>query len=462
MKHFTIILLILIGQYSLAQNIPNGDFENWSTRHHPTLRGWFSPLRNVERTTDAKIGTYALKLSNTYSETGNGTRGYALSINSGDKSSLNGFAFDGDPLSLVFWSKHDLAAGDTARIYAVFREKGAFKGSVDFRFSGSTNGEFVKYNVPISWNSTRTSDTAWLYLYSYIKNKVEGDGYVIYDDVHFEKIGERQDDIINHSFEDWDTIDLDYPTAWRTIDLREYDNYTRYLPNQATFQVSGSEAFRGNSLKIKNYDHNGSLRAGYAYIGTEEVHANNAAFAVSDSFTYLQGYYKYTPDTTDNARILLRMYQGTNRMSYDNIYLEEAREWTFFSAPINYGNSKGTPDSAAIRAWSTTISQPRGENTALYLDNLELVMEPTPLTMSIQDQFSESSVSIYPNPTNNSLHYTSIYPITRCTVISPLGVHIELRYTDTNIDISTLNAGLYYLRLYQGETFQTFKLLKNE
>ena len=119
-----LILLFILGVASIgyAQNIPNGDFESWEIRDHFKLANYNSPTRNVERSTDAKEGKYSLKLSNTYIENSTGYRGYANNI---DKTiDLNGYAFSGDAYSLVFWSKHDLAQGDTARVYAVFRDKG--------------------------------------------------------------------------------------------------------------------------------------------------------------------------------------------------------------------------------------------------------------------------------------------------------------------------------------------------
>ena len=128
----------------LSQTIPNGDFESWETRDHQQLNGWFSPTKNVERTSDSKTGNYALKLINTHSPTSNGTRAYVTSIDYSNTQKLNGHAISGEPLSLVFWSKHDLAVGDTARAYVVFRENGSYRGKVDFRFSNRLGFRLVQ------------------------------------------------------------------------------------------------------------------------------------------------------------------------------------------------------------------------------------------------------------------------------------------------------------------------------
>ena len=133
MRIFSVFFLISLSTVLIGQTIPNGDFDEWQIRDHYKLKYWLSPTANVQRTEDAKVGNYAIKLINTYSATSNGRTGYVRNIDVNRKDTLNGFPFNGDPLSLVFWSKHDLAPGDTARAYVIFRELGAFRGSVDFR-----------------------------------------------------------------------------------------------------------------------------------------------------------------------------------------------------------------------------------------------------------------------------------------------------------------------------------------
>jgi hypothetical protein len=446
----------------LSQTIPNGDFETWETRDHYQLNGWYSPTnKNVERTSDSKTGNYALKLKNTYSPTSNGTRAYVTSINYSNRQELDGFAISGEPLSMVFWSKHDLAVGDTARAYVVFREKGSYRGKIDFRFSGSTNGEFVKYSVPIEWSGVRTPDTAWVYLYSYIKNKVSGDGFVIFDDLHFENIGERTGDIVNNDFEDWDNIGVDYPTIWRSVDLLFYENYNIFLADQSVYKIKGKDAFMGGtSLLIKSYDYYGSPRAGYCYIGTENNDYYTPTFPFTDTFKYLQGYYKYLPAGDDTARINFRAWQAGSSRSYNNFYLHEpVSEWTFFSMPIVYDASRYQPDSAALIIWSTNTDSIHGFNSSIYLDNLELVMEPTPLQLSVKE--NTLAYSIFPNPTKDFLYLGLLSKIKSenfsCWVMNTLGQSSKLTVEDYSnskrVDVSSLSPSVYFLTIQEGNTF---------
>ncbi|PCJ66920.1 MAG: hypothetical protein COA58_05560 [Bacteroidetes bacterium] len=438
-----ISLFLTIGLF--AQNIPNGDFENWETRDHFKLDGWYSPTRNVQRTTDAKVGNYAIKLINTYSATSNGSKGYIRNIDYSNRDILNGFAFNGDALSMVFWSKHDLAPGDTARAYVVFRDEGRYKGRVDFRFSGTTNGQFVKYNVPLEWNGSRTPDTAWVYLYSYINSKVNGDGYVIFDDLHFENIGQRSPEITNADFEEWNNVGVDFPSGWRSIDLRTYDLYTSFLSGQSVFQISDSTAFQeGTSLLIKNYVSNNIARTGYCYFGTQDNDYYTPAFAFPDTFKYLQGYYKYLPEGPDTARINFRTWAQTSSRSNNNLYLTEAEDWTFFSMPLTYNDSK-IPDSAAMIAYSSYGDTINGENTALYLDKLSMVMEPTPFNLSVPK--NTLSAKIFPNPCQDKVFIESRTKIKYCSATNTIGQHFSLNVVNNTIDVSSLDNGLYYLTI---------------
>ena len=461
MKQFLTYISLFITLSLTAQNIPNGDFENWETRDHQKLNGWYSPTKNVERTTDAKVGNYALKLNNTYSATGNGTKGYVRSIDYNNRDTLNGFAFSGDALSLVFWSKHDLAVGDTARAYVVFREEGSYKGKADFHFSGSTNGEFVKYNVPLEWSSSRTPDSVWVYLYSYIDNKVQGDGYVIFDDMHFENIGQRLPDFTNNDFEDWNNIGVEFPSDWRSTDLLVYDTYTSFLTDSATQRVTDEHPKFNNALLIKNYQSGENVRHGYCYVGTENNQTYRRSFPVEDSFAYIQGYYKYFPDGPDTARILYRTWSGTRTLSYkDNYISEPSSEWKFFSFPIDYYREE-VPDSAVLVAWSSKLSEGGGIGTKLYLDNLKLVMEPTPLKLSVKEYTSQYNV--YPNPAKDLLYINALKSISiteqnfSCWVMNAQAQMIELNVQgegqQKKIDISQLSPSVYFLMIQEGDTY---------
>jgi hypothetical protein len=462
MKALLPILFLLLTTWSFGQvqELPNGSFEDWKKRDHFKPSSYFSPTRNVLRTEDAKTGKYALKLVNTYIENSRGTRSYIRNIDA--NSSLRGFGFQDDPLSLVFWSKHDLAEHDTARIYVRFNYQGDYKGAVDFRFTGSTNDEWVKYSVPINWSGARTPDTVLMYFYSYADYGVDGDGWVIFDDVHFEKIGKRMQDLPNFDFEDWYNVGVDYPDEWRSVDLLVYDTYYSFLYEQAIFKVEGEEAYNGGaSLLIKNYDNYGTPRVGYCYYGTENNDYYTPAFPVNDTFKYLQGYYKYLPDgdaQKDTARILFRTWEKGSSKSYDNLYLTESKDWKFFSMPINYYNESARPDSGAFIAYSTSTDSIHGFNSRLYLDELKLVMEPQPANIKPLNPL----VAVYPNPVGQTL-FVETKEAGSLTIINSLGQRVQntpIIEGKNQVHFQPSAPGIYHLTLSTSKNIWTKKILK--
>jgi hypothetical protein len=441
-----------------AQNVPNGSFENWETRDHYKLDGWYSPTRNVKRTTDAKVGNYALKLENTYIEGSNGYTSYVRNLDYNNRDQLNGFAFDGDPLSLVFYSKHDLPPGDEARIYAIFRENGSTKGVVDFRFTGNTADTFVRYSIPITWYSARTPDSVWLYLYSYsTESKVEADGYVIFDDIHFDKIGERMDDVTNADFEDWTNIGVEYPTSWETYDLLYYDLYSAFVPsNRTSARATGDDAYIGdNALKLTNW-YSSRNRYSYHYTGSENGDYNRPIFEMADTFKYLQGYYKYLPESGDTALLRMRCFKGTQVRSTNYLYLGEAEDWTFFTMPLTYSTAVD-PDSASIMIYSSYLDS-IGLNTELYLDGLEMVFKPH----SVFVEEIEDDSYLYPNPTE-SIVTVILTNNAQVEVINTLGQTIktqQLLAGNNIIDLQENINGIYYLKFKSKTNQWTTKVMK--
>lgn len=452
----TLVSIVLI---SLGQNVPNGDFESWGKRDHYKLDSWYSYNNTVYRTTDAKVGTYAIRLNNEYRETSNGLRGYATNYRSNDKANFGGAAFNGEPLSLVFWSKHDLAKGDTARIYVDFREKGNYKGRVDFRIAGSTNGDFVKYRVPIQWSGARSPDSVRVTLYSKVRTKIQGDGYIIYDDIHFENIGRRSPDIVNSDFENWGNVGIDYPKNWKSIDLRYYDDYRNFYTRKSVYKSSDDEAFLGNhSLVVKNYLSGSNVRYGYCYLGSDNDHSYRPAFPFTDTFKYVQGYYKYLPEREDTARFYVRTYAEGSTRSSNNLYLAKADTWTFFSIPLTYNDSR-VPDSASFVAYSAIPKDTLGNGTALYIDNLDFVMEPIPVTLSTRKV--NQSVKTYPNPTKDFIFLPINHEFKYAVVTDMLGRSRTVDIDNHKLDLRDDLNGIYFITLH-GDQIQskTFKVLK--
>jgi hypothetical protein len=132
----TVFLAAFVTTGALAQSVPNGSFETWASvfgSEEPT-GGWFTPnlitagypAAGVTKTTDAAVGTYAVKLVSghvvyaplSFDDT---TALLATGIASMSGAPQEGFAYTGRPTTFTFYYKYEpqTAPGgvDTARIF---------------------------------------------------------------------------------------------------------------------------------------------------------------------------------------------------------------------------------------------------------------------------------------------------------------------------------------------------------
>lgn len=71
------------------------------------------------------------------------------------------------------------------------------------------------------------------------------------------------------------------------------------------------------------------------------------------------------------------------------------------------------------------------------------------------------AVNMYPNPVQNFLFIRSNYPITRVQVFSLLGDLVKDDYGDIErVNMSSLNSGIYMIKIYSNQYFVTKKLIK--
>lgn len=429
-------------------------------RDHYKLDWWHSSIRNVKRTNQAIDGRFGLMLYNTVDTTPQGWSGWAQSIDHKNLDQFNGFPYTDGPLSLVFWNKHNLSEGDTAEISAVFKENGKLIGQVKFRFFGDSKMEYVKYSVPITWYyNTRTPDSVWLYMRSCTDDTVDGDGYVIFDDLHFEFAGNRTTEIPNASFETWSNIGIQFPTTWRSVDLYLFDTHSVFFKGQSIFRVNGPHAFNGeNSLMIKNYDHFGELRAGFAYVGTSDEHLSNGAFSVDDNYQFIEGFYKYLSQEPDSGRLLYQTWDDGYHSSYDNFYFTPTNEWTYFIKAIRYADESGIPNQASLSLWSSNQYPAKNLDSELYIDNLQLVHTPTAKASQLK---ASPELVVFPNPSRDRVYIRSSEKIEKVIISNMLGESQEISVNGNALDVSHLSNGVYVLYLYKGHSlYTTTKLIK--
>tara|TARA_B110000483_G_C17934510_1_gene442137 strand:- start:18 stop:638 length:621 start_codon:yes stop_codon:yes gene_type:complete len=82
--------------------------------------------------------------------------------------------------------------------------------------------------------------------------------------------------------------------------------------------------------------------------------------------------------------------------------------------------------------------------------------------LSIPNNFTETQISVYPNPTNSIINIDSKIKFDQAQIYSVLGQKIFSKKLDLNqiIDLSELSAGFYNLILKNSDQIQSVKILK--
>lgn len=83
-------------------------------------------------------------------------------------------------------------------------------------------------------------------------------------------------------------------------------------------------------------------------------------------------------------------------------------------------------------------------------------------TVSVEDKFRKN-ISFYPNPVNNRVTVTSLYKLDSYKIYSVLGKLVAQEAATgniTEIDMSKLESGIYFINATSGELNSTFKVIK--
>lgn len=459
MRFIILHISILFGITVLAQNVPNGGFEAWEIEDFYVANDWVS-YGKPQRTEDANVGLYAIELFNFANSEGNyvGSSIYNVDWQGGG---VDKFPYDGDPLSMVFDAKYDLAAGDSAEFTSGFYEKGIWIGDARIKVTGNSGGTFLTYSVPIRWYTTsRTPDSVYIGMTSLSQEgNANGPGSIIIDDFRFENIGNRTVEINNYDFEEWTNEGVHYPTGWMPIDLLAFKEWGGFLLNPSV--VQNTQPFRGtNCLAIHNFNSwNSDVGEGACFTGDTSSDAWRPQFPINEKYKYLQGYYKLENGGDDTAEISFNVFKLGNYLGEGKIRLGgNSNGWAFFSIPVTY-YADFVPDSATIRLVSSINQADNSPNTTLFVDELKFVN-------TIENKVSVANLErdelkIFPNPFESKL--TLIAEGGSFVIADLLGRKVKqgsISSKSIQIDLTSLPSGIYTITLTNNEQQWQKKIIK--
>jgi hypothetical protein len=455
-KSINLLLALLVVTTANAQNIPNGNFEDWGVHSTEALDDW-DVSGNVTSSTDAFAGSKSLRLENTVS---NKTRGF---ITTGPfvGNKLGGVPYDEQPLSVRFRAKYNLALGDKAQVACLFTYRGNTIAYAGLDIEGTSKDTFAYFSIPITWSLSTNPDTVAIAISSLNLESQDfnGDGYFIIDDFHFASISTRNKAVPNGDFEDWTTDTRDDLTSWYTSDDYLLDVSGYQFPNPLVVKSnkgrSGTKAVEMITRKL-----NDDLVAGIIILGNSLENFDKPAAPVSNRWKYIEGYYQFIPQNGDSAFFAVVLFKSGIPIGGAEFTIDQAAySYKYFAQELSYFVGL-TPDSASVFIASSNPDDSRGDGTWLLLDDLKFSDNNSSVF-----NLNLNKLTVYPNPFKTEIRLSGIDQMIGADymVVDVLGKPIVKGNLERNqvIDLSDQISGVYVLHI-TGKHVKTTKILIKE
>lgn len=434
-KHFLLhlSLIVFFCHASLAQ-VPNSSFENWVNYVIPSLESWVS-VGNTQRSNDAYSGNYSIRMDNNVE---NNTSGLIAKANLSENLS-GGEPYADIPNVISFYAKYNLALGDQGHFIAIFKKDGQDIGSYNGSFEGHTSDTFVQFREAISWETNITPDTIIIIITSknFEAEVVNGDGYLIIDNIKLENFGDPSQDIKNNGFENWEETLIPHPEGWYTTDIYLFENVGIVPP--LPFVSLSSDAFSGSkALLLRNRQFGNDIIPGIAF--TDGFHAfEQPTFRIDKRWEYFSGKYKYN-STLDSANVMVRLFKNGFPVGFGLTTIPPAQDENYktFGFRLNY-TVQTTPDSASIVIACANGDHPKGANTTLILDDLAFVDDLIGI-----DKWNDLSLTPYPNPTTGVVHFSE--NVDKVEIWNMFGQKMMTFENVQTIDITALTNQMYLIK----------------
>lgn len=477
-KHLLLLCLVFVAITTYGQvSIPNGNFETWtsSTWDYPQNYSansnsdnffYYHLPANVTKTTDAHHGTYAVQLSTIAVGTDTAV-GYFLNGNPNGSPSTwtGGMAYNQKPTGIRGYYKYNVATGDSATIIMAFSKLGVNIGSYMFQI-GQVHSAYTLFNFTLTPALTQTPDSVLL---GFVSSKISGaqqkpsgipGSTLLIDSVSFTGVT-SQPALMNGDFESWQTKTYNSPTNW----YAQNSNGSGF--NRTTDAKAGLYA-----IELTTYlgDNNGNpvARGGQVSTGYYPNNCNGSCnelggFPFSNQIDTLAFWYKYVPLGNDSAEVNINFKKNGVNIWGTGRNLHAAPSYTLMEIPFNIGQ---TPDSVMIgiqsSSWRDSLLTFVGSD--LKID--EIHFKTQPLTTNIFSLKNEKTISIFPNPANDKIQVQCLgISVQSLEIYNVLGEKVYATSTFkqqivNEIDLSTFQKGIYFIKIYDGEKIHTKKIVK--
>lgn len=429
-------LLFFITFNSSAQLL-NGGFESWyDSAIYETPVDWNSSNEQlyytettVFKSTDAQEGNYAAEL--TVKKIFNDTvGGYVLH---GGLNPIVGIPYTDNFEAVAVNYKIDLQPNDSLYLVVIRKNNGSI---VDYHLKPFAFGPATSWTAQLIPVGNPVQDEL---LIGFIigdpntNHKPHPDSWALVDDIKLINGGLFQSDLPNYNFENWEDENVEIPDEWQTI--------SPYLARFGVTNVTKTtDAFEGSyAIEMNTIELGGNDIAGIISKGRIDFESTIpfAAVPIASTPINLAGAYKYTTTSADEGAIQIQFFDDGALVGFHEEIFTPNVNYTIFNAVIGMF---GTPDSMIY-----TVNSGENVGSVLKLDALSFDSD-----LSI-DNHPIIDFTVSPNPADDFITVqTQDETFEKARI---LNVNGEIVWETNaismlqNIDVSTLQSGVYFISL---------------
>lgn len=450
-KPLLLIVTLSTALFSFGQfgTVTNGAMENWSTNtlyENPDIwetGNWEAGLQQTTtlKSTDAQNGSFAARLESKV--VGNDSLfGYVIN-GSFDTMPDGGFAYTDVVDTLKGWYKYDLQGNDSATILMVMFNADTATEMIAQLITG-TQSSWTQFAIP--FNAGLVAPDSMLVAFASsnaFAETIEDGSYLMVDNLSFaSSTVSNPAPIPNGDFENWSDVTAEDPDDWTTWNSL-IAQYGAAVVEKTTDAHSGTYA-----AQITTLPWGPDTLPGVLTNGTLSEFGIDGGVPYIYEPTSFHGYYKYQPQGTDTAFILIQFSENSNQVAGNNEVITTATSsYTQFNLPLSFS---AQPDSMIITIWS-------GENpgSELKVDSLEL----TGGNVVVEEVlFGNTKLTTYPNPATDvvtatfNLQETSAIQLQLIdmqgkTVMNQHYGTLPAGTQNIRLDVSSLSSGTYFVKL---------------
>ncbi len=457
MRKLYSIFILLFCCNALPAQLLNPNFESWTSSSIDKIDTW-TPQGKITKAPSAQLGSFAAKIETSLQNFTPTAGVLALTT-----AFTDGYPYTQKIDTIKVWVKYNIANADTGFFHIEQLNDTNLVRAGSYFITTGTATTWTEIAIPMEIVDTTFNP---LSIFIYVSNTLDYDpqmaSYLSIDNIRCYYKGILQTNLPNNSFETWTTDTKNDLTNWTSSnELFAQFGLDSINCEQSTIAQNGIYA-----VKLHTLDLFGQFIPGGIVSGANRLDAANdpsifPTFSVNKRYASLSGYLKFTKKGTDQGEASIYLFKNGTLVGEGHYYqATSVTNYTSFEAKIVYdGSFTGVPDSAT--AIFITSRDPQNATGAclLWIDNIQLNVFA--LGVKTAPAFTET---VYPNPFTNQVNIQIKSENATAIIFSMDGKQMfsqKMNLGNNIINTTTLPNAMYLLRVMDGETISTQKIMKH-